>query len=141
MIDQIISHNGVVQSIEGEHVRVRILQSSACSGCAAKQMCSSAEAKEKEVDVLTHNAPRFKVGQEVVLDGHLSDGRYAAMIAYGLPLALLIPVLFVVIQLTGSDIQGALWALGTVAVYYVVIFLFFRNHLQRRFSFRIREKS
>jgi len=76
-----------------------------------------------------------------VLDGHLSDGRYAAMIAYGLPLALLIPVLFVVIQLTGSDIQGALWALGTVAVYYIVIFLFFRNHLQRRFSFRIREKS
>ena len=83
MNNQIISHDGVVQSVEGECVCVRILQSSACAGCAAKQMCSSAEAKEKLVEVRVPDASRYRVGQEVVLVGRLADGRRAAIISYG----------------------------------------------------------
>lgn len=138
MRNQIISHDGVVQSVEGELVRVRILQSSACSGCAAKQMCSSAEAKEKLVEVLSPVADSYRVGQEVVLEGRLSDGRRAAIIAYGLPLVFLLLALAAGVVLTGRDAVGALCALMAVAVYYAVIFLFFRERLQQTFSFRIK---
>ena len=141
MNNQIISHDGVVQSVEGECVCVRILQSSACAGCAAKQMCSSAEAKEKLVEVLTPDASRYRVGQEVVLEGRLADGRRAAIIAYGLPLLLLLPALFVSTWLSGSETQGALWALLTVVLYYLVVYLFFRRRLQSRFSFRLKAPS
>lgn len=139
MKNQVISHQGVVKTIEGEHVRVSILQASACSGCAARQMCSSAEAKVKEVDLLAPDAHRYRVGQEVMLEGHLSDGRRAAMIAYGLPLVLLLLALVVGIQVTGSETVGALWSLLTVAAYYAVIFLFFRQRLQQTFSFSIKQ--
>ena len=139
MRDQLISHQGVVKAIEGERVRVSILQAAACAGCAAKQMCSSAEAKEKEVEVMTSEAHRYRVGQEVMLEGHLSDGRRAAMIAYGLPLVLLLLALVVGLQMTGSETVGALGALSTVVVYYAVIFLFFRQRLQQTFSFIIKQ--
>lgn len=139
MREQVIKHQGVIKGVEDEHVCVRILQSSACSSCAAKQMCTSAEAKEKEVDVLTKDASRYRVGQEVMLEGHLSDGRRAAMIAYGLPLVLLLLALVVGLQMTGSETVGALGALSTVVVYYAVIFLFFRQRLQQTFSFSIKQ--
>ena len=133
-----ISHEAVVKAVEGEHVRVTILQSSACCGCAARKMCNSAEAKEKDLDICTSEATTFRVGEKVMLEGRLADGRKAALIAYGMPLLLLLPVLFIAIQLTGSDTQGALWALGIVVLYYLVIYLFFRQRLQQQFSFRIK---
>jgi sigma-E factor negative regulatory protein RseC len=138
VMTDIISHDAVVKAIDNECVHVTIIQSSACSGCAAKKMCSSAEAKEKDVDVFTSQASSYQVGQKVVLEGRLTDGRRAAIIAYGLPLLLMLPVLFVAIRLTGSEPLGALCALITVALCYVVIYLFFRKRLQQSFSFRIK---
>ena len=61
----IIDHTGSVESIEGTHVRIRILQSSACSACQAKSLCASAEAKEKIVDVWDTHADRLTVGEQV----------------------------------------------------------------------------
>lgn len=88
---------------------------------------------------MTSEAHRYRVGQEVMLEGHLSDGRRAAMIAYGLPLVLLLLALVVGLQMTGSETVGALGALSTVVVYYAVIFLFFRQRLQQTFSFSIKQ--
>ena len=136
-MEQIIRHNAVVKAIDGQAVSVTIVQSSACGGCAARKMCNSAEAKEKEVDVLTPDAGTYRVGQQVVLEGRLSDGRTAAIIAYVLPLLVLLVALVLGIQLSGSETAGALWALGSVAVYYFLVFLFLRQRLQQRFSFRI----
>ena len=138
MKEELILHDGVVKLVDGQRVVVTILQTAACSACAAKAMCSSAEAKEKDVDVFTPQASLYQVGQKVVLEGRLTDGRRAAIIAYGLPLLLMLPVLFVAFRLTGSEPLGALCALITVALYYVVIYLFFRKRLQQSFSFRIK---
>ena len=98
---------------------------------------AKAEAKEKEVEVCTSGHEAYQVGQEVMLEGRLSDGRKAAMIAYGLPLLLLLPVLFISIRLTGSDTVGALCGLGVIVLYYLCIYLFFRKRLQQQFSFAI----
>ena len=137
-MEQIIKHSAIVKAVEGELVKVSIVQSSACAGCAAKRMCNSAEAREKEVEVTTSDAASYRVGQEVLLEGHLTDGRAAAIIAYGLPLLLLLPTLFISFYLTGSETQGALWSLLIVALYYLFIYLFLRKRLQQRFSFRIK---
>ena len=138
MYEQIICHTGRVKAIHGQHVFVTIVQSSACSGCAAKRMCNSAEAKEKDVDVFTPEAASYRVGEEVLLEGRLSDGRRAALIAYGLPLILLLVALVLAIKLTDSETVAALVALGSVLLYYLIVFLFFRGKLQRSFSFRIK---
>ena len=138
---QTITHDAVVKAVDGERICVTIVQSSACSGCAARQMCNSAEAKEKDVEVFTSEAATYRVGEKVVLEGRLSDGRRAAIIAYGLPLLLLLPVLFIATYLSGSETIGSLWALGSVVLYYIVVFLFFRGRLQRSFSFQIKRPT
>lgn len=132
---QVIRHDGIVQSVDGELVYVRILQESACGGCAARQMCNSAEAKEKEV-VVRCSAP-FAPGQHVVIEGRLSDGRMAAFVAYGMPLLLLLPVLMMGTWLLG-EVAGALCSLGVVSLYYLCIYLFFRHSLQSRFEFQLK---
>lgn len=135
---EIISHDAVVKAVGNEYVCVTIVQSSACSGCAARQLCNSAEAKEKDVDVYTPDASSYRVGQHVILDGRLSDGRYAAIVAYGVPLVLMLVVLVAGVALSDSEVVGALGALGAVLLYYLCVYLFMRQRLQRHFSFRIR---
>ncbi|MCR5180062.1 MAG: SoxR reducing system RseC family protein [Bacteroidaceae bacterium] len=141
MMEQIIRHKAVVKSVEHQRVRVTIVQSSACSSCAAHQLCNSAESKEKDVDVFVASAQQFRVGQEVVLEGRLSDGRAAALIAYGAPLVLLLLTLFVCIGITNDETQSALWSLLAVVLYYVVVFLFFRRKLEHRFEFKIKQND
>lgn len=132
-----IYHTGTVKSIDGEHLRVVIGQASACSGCAAKSVCNSAESKEKEVDIFTQNAKAFSVGQAVKVVGRLSDGRVAAIIAYALPLLLMVPTMYVAIRLTDNETLGALCGLLAVAIYYVFVYFCLRDRLQRQFSFGI----
>lgn len=43
----IIKHQGIVENINGSHVMVRIVQTSACAACSAKGHCASADTKEK----------------------------------------------------------------------------------------------
>ena len=138
MKNEIITHDGVVKSVEGECVCVTIVQSSACSGCSARQMCNSADAKEKDVNVFTPDASAYRVGEKVQLEGRLSDGRRAALIAYGLPLFVLLPTVFLLMSLTGNETYSALGALSVVVLYYLIVFLFFRRRLQQSFSFHIK---
>ena len=49
-MSDIIEHQGTVESIVGSHIRVRIVQTSACATCAAHKFCNSSESKEKMID-------------------------------------------------------------------------------------------
>ena len=62
----IIKHRGVVEKVEGAHVTVRIIQTSACAACSAKGLCNASESKEKQIDVYETN-PSYQIGEEVVL--------------------------------------------------------------------------
>ena len=59
-ITEIIHHKGVVERIDGEKCYVRILQHSACAGCAAHKLCNSSESKEKIIEVLRINYNKMK---------------------------------------------------------------------------------
>ncbi len=134
---QMIIHRGTVESVNGSHVSVRITQLAACSACAARRLCNSSESKEKKIDVATPDAASFSSGEEVVLAGRLSLGLQAVLWAYFVPLVLLVAVLFVAIDVTGSEPGGALAAVGGLALYYGLLYLN-RDRLARKFSFTIK---
>ena len=58
----IIKHRGIVEKVEGSHVVVRIVQTSACAACSAKGLCNASESKEKQIDVYEVNAP-YRLGE------------------------------------------------------------------------------
>ena len=135
----IIKHRGIVEKIDGSHVVVRIVQTSACSACSAKGLCNASESKEKQIDVYEVN-PAYRIGEEVVLCGSTSMGMKAVFLAFGLPVLLLLAALFVTMRITDGDaLLAAAVALVAVVPYYVVIYLM-KDKMNKTFSFVIEKQ-
>ena len=135
----IIKHRGIVEKIDGSHVVVRIVQTSACSACSAKGLCNASESKEKQIDVYEVN-PAYRIGEEVVLCGSTSMGMKAVFLAFGIPVLLLLAALFVTMRITDGDaLLAAAVALLAVVPYYVVIYLM-KDKMNKTFSFVIEKQ-
>lgn len=129
-----IRHEGIIESLGAEGCTVRILQASACSSCSARQLCRSSESKEKLVEVKGHY-PTLHVGDRVMLVGSVRQGLRASVLAYVVPLIIMLAVLFLVTHHYGEKL-GALAALLALALYYGMLFLL-KDKLAGQFSFRI----
>ena len=135
----IIKHRGIVEKVEGSHVVVRIVQTSACSACSAKGLCNASESKEKQIDVYEVNAS-YRIGEEVVLCGTTSMGMRAVFLAFGIPMLLLLVALFVTMRVTDGDaLVSSLVALFAVVPYYLVIY-FMKDKFNKTFSFTIEKQ-
>lgn len=132
-----IKHSGIVESVDGDCMKVRILQTSACAGCKAAAFCNAAEKKEKIIDIYGRKAMGgHKVGDNVVVTAANATGRKAVMIGFGLPLVVLVVALAVTYALTHSEPLSALVSIVALVPYYIIIYVM-RDHLRRDFSFAI----
>ncbi len=131
-----IKHAGVVDGVEGECVRVRILQSSACSACKVAAHCNASETKEKIIDVMDADASHYQKGDQVMVVADTAVGFRASLYGYLLPLILMVVTLVGVLAATHSEGWAALSALGILMPYYVLLFLM-RNKLRNRLSFTL----
>lgn len=133
----IIKHRGIVENIEGSHVRVRIVQTSACSACSVKGHCNASESKEKLIDVFDMKASSYRIGEEVMIYGTTSMGMQAVLLAFGIPFLVLLITLFISMRLTGgNELRSALVALSALLPYYLIIHVC-RNKLSKKFSFTL----
>ena len=136
----IIKHRGIVEKVDGSHIVVRIVQTSACSACSAKGLCNASESKEKQIDVYEVN-PSYQIGEEVMVCGTTSMGMRAVLLAFGVPLLILVLALGVSMKLTGEDaLLSSGIALLSVVPYYTAIY-FCKDKLNRTFSFTIEKKQ
>ena len=133
-----ISHPGVVDGIEGDCVKVRIVQTSACAACKVAAHCNASESKEKLVDVFGCDTAKYATGQEVVVSASREVANRALLLGFGLPLLLLIGVLLMVLRWTGDEGMAALASLGALVPYYIVLWLL-RDSIRQQVSFRIEE--
>ena len=62
MTNNTIKHLGIVENIQGSHLSVRIVQTSACAACSAKGHCSSADSKDKIIDIIATAASSYQGG-------------------------------------------------------------------------------
>ena len=139
-MSQKISHAGVIESIEGDSIKVRIVQTSACAACKVAGHCNAAESKVKIVDVVGADATRYQLGQEVVVWASKDVANKALVLGFGLPFLLMIAVLVIVLHVTDNEGAAALSALGSLLLYYGLLWLR-RDSIQRGISFRIEEKN
>ena len=135
----IIKHRGIVEKIDGSHIVVRIVQTSACSACSAKGLCNASESKEKQIDVYEVD-PVYRIGEEVILCGTTSMGMKAVLLAFGIPVFLLLVALFVTMRVTDGDaLLSAIVALVAVVPYYAVLYLM-KDKMNKTFSFVIEKQ-
>ena len=131
-----IKHLGIVENINGSHIQVRIVQSSACSACSLKGHCSVSESKEKIIDVINDENIPCKTGDEVCIIGSTSMGMKAVALAFVLPFFVLFGALIIALQCSGSEAIAALSALGALIPYYLIIYIC-RKKLSKTFTFRL----
>ena len=139
-MSQKISYSGVVERIEGDCIKVRIVQTSACAACKVASHCNAAESKVKIVDVFGCDTTNYSTGQEVTVWASRDVANRALLLGFGVPFLLLVCVLLIALRLTANEGLAALWALGSLVPYYFALWLL-RNRIQRGISFQIEEKN
>lgn len=137
MTNNTIKHLGIVESIQGSHLSVRIVQTSACAACSAKGHCTSADSKDKIIDIMDTAAASYQVGERVMVVGEMSMGMMAVVLSFVLPFVLLIFSLFLFMALMENELYAALLSLATLVPYYFVLWLN-KTRLKQKFSFTIK---
>lgn len=132
-----IEHLGIVENIQGSHLSVRIIQTSACAACSAKGHCSSADRKDKVIDITDVSASSYQVGEQVMIIGATSMGMMAVVLAFVIPFVLLITSLFIFMAWMENELYAALSSLIILIPYYFILWLN-KSRLKQKFSFTIK---
>lgn len=136
-MDELIRHEGIVLSINGNKAHVEIVQTSACSACKARSMCMSAESQQKRMDV--EMLEPMNVGDRVEVQVRERLAWKAVLLAYIMPFLVMIAVIAGLDMLTdwSEAIVGTL-SLCAIALYYIGLSVF-KGKLQKQFSFTARK--
>lgn len=138
-MSQLIEHAGVIHQIDGRHIRVQILQESACSSCHAKGACSAADMKDKFVDIESDGSD-YKVGEQVTLYGQSSMGLFAVLLAFVIPFLIILLILFILKNYIDNEAISGSIALGTLLPYFIIL-SFFNSRLKSKLKFQIKKNG
>lgn len=133
-----IEHEGVVEEVNPQHIKVRIVSESACASCHAKGACTAADLQDKLIDVY-QSISDLKTGQKVMILGKKSLAPKAVLLAYIYPLILMLVTLIAVFYTTYNELLAGLLALFVLVPYFIVIYLL-KNKLERTFTFTIKHQ-
>lgn len=136
-MDEMIRHEGVVVSINGDKAHVQIVQTSACSACKARSMCMSSESQQKEMDVMMLEL--MQVGDKVEVEVRERLAWKAVLLAYILPFIVMLAIIAILDFTTdwSEAVVGTLSLCG-IALYYIGLSVF-KHRLQTQFSFTARK--
>ena len=132
----IISHEGFVTKITDEELEIKILSQSACAACHAKSACGMGEQAEKILTVPRPKSKDFALMQRVNVRMAIGQGNKAAVLAYLIPIILLLAVLFVCLGLGLDEGLSALIAIAALIPYYIILYLL-RDKLKQKFEYII----
>ena len=136
-MDELIRHEGIVLSINGEKAHVQIVQTSACSACKARSMCMSSESQSKEMDAIMLEP--MKIGDKVEVEVRERLAWKAVLLAYILPFIVMLAIIAVLdFDTDWSEAVVGTLSLCGIALYYIGLSVF-RNRLQKQFSFTARK--
>lgn len=136
-MEELIRHEGIVLSVNGDTAHVQIVQTSACSACKARSMCMSSESQAKEMDAVM--LEKMQAGDRVEVEVRERLAWRAVLLAYILPFVVMMAVIAGLDWFTewSEAVVGTL-SLCSIALYYIGLNAF-RNKLQKQFTFTARK--
>jgi sigma-E factor negative regulatory protein RseC len=129
-----ICHKGIVQKSEDNNTLVIINAVTACSGCHSEGTCSLSGKEEKIIEVT--GPYNLKPGDEVIVHMKRSMGYTALLLAYLVPLAIILISLIVLISLNLPELTAGLVSVGMLIPYFAILFLF-RKQIDNKFIFTL----
>ena len=132
-----VSHEGIVTKITDDELEIKILAQSACAACHAKSACGMGEQAEKILTVPKPKDQTFNLLQKVNVTMAIGQGNKAAVLAYLIPILLLLAVLFVCLGLNLNEGISALISIIAIIPYYVILYSR-REKLKSKFEYIIK---
>jgi sigma-E factor negative regulatory protein RseC len=133
-----VEHQGIVEQVLPDQVKVRILSVSACAACHAKDACNASDMEDKLIDVYESHK-ELSTGQRVLLLGKKNLAPLAVTLAYVLPVVLILVTLIITVKLTGNEPLAAVLSLGVLVPYFAIIH-YLKDKLQKTFTFTIKRQ-
>lgn len=131
----LIQHQGIIEKIEKHKVFVRIEQKAACNACHARSACIASDKKEKIIEI-DDTSGTYTANEPVIVSAHSSVGLYAVIIAFMIPLILVILAFIIGINQSGSEGIGGLVGLFILFPYYFILYIF-REKLKKKCVFSL----
>ena len=113
---------------------VKMTVSSACAGCHARHLCSSLDTRDKQVEAENVYRLPLEVGEKVTVVLQEKLAMKAVILCFLIPLIVMMVMFVLLNNLTSSELVASLGALGSVALYYFIVWLF-RGKIARNYSF------
>lgn len=126
---------GIVTKIADDHVIVRMVRSSACSGCHAKGVCHSGDTKE-ELLTVTNYPQGLSVGDKVRILFSDSKGLVAVVYAFVIPLIIIVAGVTLMSHFGVSELNMLLSLLSFMVGYYLIL-SFFKKRFVKAFQIKI----
>ena len=136
MSEETISHEGFITKIGDDFLEIKIVAQSACAACHAKSACGMGERSEKVLTVPRPKNREFQLSQKVKVVMAISQGNMAAVLAYLIPIVLLLAALFACLYFGLSEGLSALVGIAILAPYYIVLYTQ-GDKLKKKFEYRI----
>ena len=132
-----VRHGGKVIAMTPQLTSVRIVSHSSCGECHAAGLCGMAELSEKVIQVPTDPFASYAVGDDVEVVLAAEMGLKAVLLAYFLPLVVLLGMVLGLMALGMGEVAAGLSGFAAVGVYYLVLWLL-RGRLRNQYVFRIK---
>ncbi|NJM14166.1 MAG: SoxR reducing system RseC family protein [Bacteroidales bacterium] len=79
-----IIHEGTVQEIDHDMVKVSIEQTGGCGACSAKSLCGGANTSNRTIEAIS-TGQHFAIGEKVKIEMATRMGLKAVMVGYMVP--------------------------------------------------------
>jgi sigma-E factor negative regulatory protein RseC len=130
-----IKHVGAVIKIAPTQIEVSIISALACSSCHAGSFCAAFGQKEKNIIVANTGQP-LNIGDKVNVILKQSLGSLAVMLAYVIPVFVVITSIVILSSVGLADALSGLFSLLILCAYFMVLYLF-RGKLKKIYNFYI----
>jgi sigma-E factor negative regulatory protein RseC len=121
-------------------VQVKILSRSACAQCHARGMCTALEMAEKIINAVPVSRDPLQIGDTVVVMMEEKLGWKAIFYGFFLPFIVMVTVLFFSYALGSGETKAALYGIGSLIPYYLLIYVF-REKIEKDFVFKVEKKN
>ena len=133
-----IQHEGIVQSVDGLKVTVKMTVSSACAGCHAKGICGAADTRDKVVVAQNMSGADFSIGETVTVQLQQTLAMKAVVLCYLVPFVVLFAAFCLMYLVCTVEWVNVLVSLSLTALYYIILW-FFRKKIEKNVTFVVKK--
>ena len=130
-----IRQSATVIRVDATQIEVEVCRPEACAACKAKSVCSEGGGQGKRM-TLANDGQGYQLGEQITLVMRRSAGLKAVVIAYLVPVILVVAALLVFQTVQIKETVAAISTLVLLGLYFLVIRLL-RGRLNRELTIEI----